>query len=91
MVKNIAIVSLSSGVLGENFVKHELEIGLKRLEKFELNVEFMPNALKGMEYLRKHPEKRAEDLLRALRDSKYDMILCAIGGDDTYRLLPYLK
>ena len=39
MVKNIAIVSLSSGVLGENFVKHELEIGLKRLEKFELNVE----------------------------------------------------
>lgn len=90
MVKNIAIVSLSSGVLGENFVKHELEIGLKRLEKFELNVEFMPNALKGMEYLRKHPEKRAEDLLRALRDSKYDMILCAIGGDDTYHLLPYL-
>lgn len=90
MVKNIAIVSLSSGVLGENFVKHELEIGLKRLQKFELNVEFMPNALKGMEYLRKHPEKRAEDLLRALRDSKYDMILCAIGGDDTYRLLPYL-
>ena len=37
-----------------------------------------------------HPEKRAEDLLAAFRDPEIDMILCAIGGDDTYRLLPYL-
>ena len=50
----------------------------------------MPHALKGLEYVKAHPEKRAEDLLEAFRDPEIDMILCAIGGDDTYRLLPYL-
>ena len=50
----------------------------------------MPNSLKGLDYIKKHPEKRAEDLLAAFSDDSIDMILCAIGGDDTYRLLPYL-
>ena len=31
MINKLAIVSLSAGVLGEDFVQHELEIGLKRL------------------------------------------------------------
>ena len=43
-----------------------------------------------MIYLKEHPDKRAEDLLQAFSDSEIDMILCAIGSDDTYRLLPYL-
>ena len=90
MIKNIAVVSLSCGLAGEPFVKFELEIGLKRLKELGLNVTFMPNALKGMEYTFAHPEKRAEDLLLAYKDPSIDMILCAIGGDDTYRLLPYL-
>ena len=90
MVKNITVVSLSLGILGEPFVKFELDIGLERLKKLGMKVKFAPNALKGMEYLNKHPEKRAEDLLWALRDPETDMILCAIGGDDTYRLLPAL-
>lgn len=30
-VKTVAIVSLSSGVLGEDFVQHEVKIGLERL------------------------------------------------------------
>ena len=89
-IKNIAIVSLSSGTLGEAFAKHELDIGVKRLRGFGLNVTFMPHALKGIEYVKNHPAERAADLLRALRDPEIDMILCAIGGDDTYRLLPYL-
>ena len=29
----IAIVSLSSGILGEDFIKYELIIGVKRLEE----------------------------------------------------------
>ena len=90
MIKNVAIVSLSCGIVGEPFVQFEVEIGLRRLKEYGLNVRFMPHALKGMEYVRDHPEKRAEDLLAAFRDSEIDMILCAIGGDDTYRLLPYL-
>lgn len=51
----------------------------------------MSNALKGRDYIAKHPEKRAEDLLQAFKDPEIDMILCAIGGDDTYRLMPYRK
>ena len=90
MIKNIAIVSLSSGIIGEDFVKHELEIGIKRLRDFGLDVRFMPHALMGIEHVQNHPDERAEDLLQAFRDPEIDMILCAIGGDDTYRLLPYL-
>ncbi len=90
MIRNIAIVSLSSGIIGEPSVRFEVEIGLRRLEEYGLNVRFMPHARKGLEYVKAHPEKRAEDLLQAFRDPEIDMILCAIGGDDTCRLLPYL-
>lgn len=90
MVRTLAIVSLSSGILGEPFIRFESDIGLKRLSQYGINVKFMPNALKGLDHIKAHPEKRAEDLLEAFRDPEADMILCAIGGDDTYRLLPYL-
>ena len=90
MIKTIGIVSLSRGILGEDFMEHEVEIGLRRLNEMGLVVKFMPNALKGVEYIEAHPEKRAEDLLAALKDPGIDMILCAIGGEDTYRLLPHL-
>ena len=90
MIKTIGIVSLSRGILGEDFMKHEVEIGLRRLNDMGLEVKFMPNSMKGLEYIEAHPEKRAEDLLAALKDPGIDMILCAIGGDDTYRLAPYL-
>lgn len=89
-IKNIAIVSLSSGLIGEPFIKFEVDIGLKRLEEYGINVKFMPNALAGIEYVKAHPEKRAADLLEAFRDPDIDMIFTSIGGDDTYRLLPYL-
>ena len=90
MIKTVTIVSLSLGILGEDFVRFELDIGLERLKRYGLNVKLAPNALKGMDYISRHPEKRAEDLLWAFRDPETDMILCAIGGDDTYRLAPYL-
>ena len=88
-IKDVTIVSLSSGILGESFIQHELAIGRRRLESYGLNVHFARHALMGLEYIKNHPESRAEDLLEAFR-SDTDMILCAIGGDDTYRLLPYL-
>ena len=71
-IKNVAIVSLSSGLLGENFIKYETEIGFQRLKDLGLNVKCMPNSLKGIKYLEEHPEKRAEDLLSAFRDSEID-------------------
>ncbi|MGT2687174.1 S66 family peptidase [Streptococcus porcinus] len=90
MIKTVGIVSLSSGILGEKLVKHELDLGLKRLKDYGLEVKFLPNALKGLDYLKKHPKGRADDLIQAFKDEDIDLILCAIGGDDTYRLLPYL-
>ena len=90
MIKTVGIVSLSAGTIGEDFVKHEVEIGTGRLEKYGLNVRFLPHALKGIDYVKAHPENRAVDLISAFQDPEIDMILCAIGGDDTYRLLPYL-
>lgn len=90
MIKTVGIVSLSSETIGEDFVKHELDLGVRRLKEYGLTVKFMDNALKGIDYLKEHPDKRAEDLLQAFSDPEIDMILCAIGGDDTYRLLSYL-
>ncbi len=89
-IRTVGIVSLSSGILGEPFIKHELDIGIRRLEEYGLSVKFMPNALRGLDHVREHPEERAQDLLQAFCDPEIDMILCAIGGDDTFRLLPYL-
>lgn len=86
----VAIVSLSSGMLGEAFCSHNIEIGVKRLREFGLEPVFMPNALKGIAFLEKHPEARAEDLKAAFQDDSIRGIICAIGGDDTFRLLPYL-
>ena len=79
MLKTVEIVSLSSGIIGE-----------ERLKSMGLQVKCSKNALKGIGYLNDHPEARAADLLEAYADPDVDMILCAIGGDDTYRLLPYL-
>lgn len=90
MIKTVGIVSLSSGILGEESVAHELRLGLERLKNMGLHYYFLPHALKGMAYLSDHPEKRAEDLISAFADDRIDMILCAIGGNDTYRLLPSL-
>lgn len=90
MIKTVEIVSLSSGIIGESLVAHERKIGIERLKAMGLSVKFSKNALKGTDYLKNHPEDRARDLLEAYSDPEVDMILCAIGGDDTYRLLPYL-
>ncbi len=86
----VAIVSLSSGMLGEEFCSHNIEIGVKRLKGYGLEPVFMPNTLKGTAYLAEHPQARAQDLKEAFLDDSVAGIICAIGGDDTYRLLPYL-
>lgn len=86
----VAIVSLSSGMLGEEFCSHNIERGVMRLREYGLEPVFMPNALKGIEYLKEHPKERAKDLKDAFLDDTIAGIICAIGGDDTYRLLPYL-
>lgn len=86
----VAIVSLSRGLLGMPFCKHELDIAIERLKGFGLVPVIMPNALKDMDYLHNHPEDRASDLKEAFMDDEIKAIICAIGGDDTYMTIPYL-
>ncbi len=86
----IAIVSLSRGILGKSSCKHELDIGIKRLQEFGLEPVIMPNSLKDLKYLEEHPEERASDLKQAFMDTSIKGIITAIGGNDTYKLIPYL-
>ena len=87
----VAIVSLSSGLLGESVFIHKYDIAKQRLEKnYGLHVVAMPNALKGIDYLYKHPEARAQDLMDAFKNSEVKAVFCAIGGEDAIRLLPYI-
>ena len=87
----VAVVSLSKGLLGEPNMIHKFEIAKKRLkDDFGLELVAMPNALKGMEFVYKHPELRAKDLMDAFKDPSIAGIICATGGDDTIRLLPYI-
>ncbi|AUB31208.1 S66 family peptidase [Spiroplasma floricola] len=86
----IAIVSLSSGILGEDFYSHQLEIGTKRLKQFGLEPVFMNSTLKGSKYIKEHPEQRAKDLKDAFKNSEIKAILCAIGGEDTYKTILFL-
>ena len=87
----VAIVSLSAGTLGEPWAIHKLDIAKERLERdYGLHVKVMPNALKGREYVYRHPEARAADLMAAFQDKSVKAIFNAIGGDDTIRILPYI-
>lgn len=74
MVSTIGIVSLSSGIIGEDFVKHEVDLGIQRLKDLGLNPIFLPHSLKGLDFIKDHPEARAEDLIHAFSDDSIDMI-----------------
>lgn len=87
----IAIVSLSWGGLGEKEFLHKYNIAKERLEQdFGLQVICMPHALKGSDFVAKNPDLRAKDLMDALKDNTISAIFCAIGGDDTIRILPFI-
>ena len=86
----IAVVSLSSGILGEPFIEHEVTLATKRLEEYGLEVVYMPHSLMGIDYIANHPEDRAKDLKQAIQDPSIQGIICALGGDDTYRTIPFL-
>ncbi len=87
----VAVVSLSSGSIGEEKNINRYEKGKKVLEeKFGLEVIAMPNALKGKQWVKDHPELRAKDLMDAFLDPEIKAIFTLTGGDDTIRLLPYI-
>lgn len=88
----VAVVSLSSGMLGDNCIKDRYKIAKNRIEQeYGLVVKEMSNCLKGSEVLYNHPELRAQDLMAAFKDKEVKAIICAIGGNDTIRMLPYIN
>ncbi len=87
----VAFISLSGGRAGDKDMLQRYHTGRKRFEDiFGVSVVETPNALKGSEYLYEHPEKRAEDLMWALSRKDIKGIICIMGGDDSYRVLPYI-
>jgi len=88
----VAVVSLSWGGLGDDNFIHKYYIAKNRLKKdFGLEVVCMTNALKGSDFIKEHPELRAKDLMDAFEDTSISAIFCAIGGDDTIRILPFIN
>ena len=87
----IAFISISGGRAGDEDMLPRYMLGKRRFEKiFNVEVVETPNALKGSKYIYEHPEKRAEDLVWALKDDSIKGIICNQGGDDSYRVLPYI-
>lgn len=87
----VAVVSLSSGSIGESKNISRFEKGKEIFENiFGLEVVVMPNALKGKKWVKEHPELRAKDLMDAFKDDSIKAIFTLTGGDDTIRLLPYI-
>lgn len=87
----VATISLSAGTAGEKDILWRYEQGKKRLEEvFGLEVVEMDNTLKGCKYLYEHPEKRAEDLMNAFKDTSIKGIFTCIGGEESIRMLPYI-
>ncbi len=86
----VAIVSLSSGIAGDDSIVWRTYQGIQRLQEiFGLKVKIMPHALKGSAFTQQHPELRASDLNEAIRDREVKAIISSIGGDDAIRIWPY--
>ncbi len=87
----VATVSLSWGGAGDAGLLWRYRLGKERLQhQFGLEVIEMDNTLKGSEYLYRHPEARAEDLMRAFSDPSIKGVFSCIGGDESIRMLPYI-
>ena len=86
---NAAIVASSWG--GPSVFPHKAEYGIKMIEEnFGLNVKMMPFATASADDIAANPKKRAEDLMAAFKDDSVDVIISAIGGTDSIRMLPYI-
>jgi muramoyltetrapeptide carboxypeptidase LdcA involved in peptidoglycan recycling len=85
----VAAISLSWG--GPGVFPLRYEAGKRQFEdEFHVNVVETRHALKHPNWLSRHPEARAEDLMSAFLDPSIDAIISTIGGDDSIRILPYL-
>lgn len=88
----VAAISLSGGRAGDSDLIWRYQLGKRRLqEAFSLRVVETPHALRGSDYLYRNPQARAEDLHWALENPAVKGVIANMGGDDSYRLLPFLQ
>ncbi|MDP6642111.1 MAG: LD-carboxypeptidase [Candidatus Nanoarchaeia archaeon] len=86
----VAFITLSWG--GAFEYKDKYETGKRQLEEtFKLKVIETPNALKSPDWIYSHPEERLNDLIWAFKNPEVKAIISIIGGDDSIRLLDFLK
>ena len=87
----IALISISGGRAGDEDMLDRYKTGKKRLEEiWGVHVITAPNTLAGSQFLYEHPEARAGDLMWALQNPEINGIICMMGGDDSYRVFPYV-
>jgi muramoyltetrapeptide carboxypeptidase LdcA involved in peptidoglycan recycling len=85
----VAVVSPASG-LAATF-PHVYERGLERIRsEFDLEPVEFPTATHDSEFLRTHPEKRAQDIQDAFTASDIGGVIATIGGNDQIRILEHL-
>lgn len=67
------------------------EVGKRQLESgLGVTVVECAHTLADADWLERHPEARAQDLMQAFADPSIAGIVSTIGGDDSIRILPYL-
>jgi muramoyltetrapeptide carboxypeptidase LdcA involved in peptidoglycan recycling len=86
----VALVSLSWGGLGDAKYIHKYEIAKSGLPGIRARARPDAHALMGTEFVAEHPELRARDLADAFLDDSISAVFCAIGGDDSIRILPHV-
>jgi muramoyltetrapeptide carboxypeptidase LdcA involved in peptidoglycan recycling len=85
----IAVVAPSWG--GPSVFPAVFDLGLTNLRRMGLIPVEFPTARMKNDDLRKNPRLRAEDLHRSFLDPHIDGVIAAIGGDDSVRLLEFLR
>src|SRR5947209_3606151 len=69
---------------------HRVARGRAYLESLGLRVRIMPNAGGREGWVSGSPQARAADLHQAFADPDVAVVLCAIGGNHSNQMLPYL-
>ena len=86
----VAAISLSWGGAGK--FPHRYEAGKRQfMQEFGIEVVETRHALRDPGWLAKHPQARAADLMDAFADPTINGIISTIGGDESIRLLPYIR
>ena len=85
----VAVISPSAGlteVFGARFERGVAELR----SRFGVEVVTAPNARRDNAFLHENPAARADDIHWALESDRVAALVCAIGGDDSIRLVPHL-